>query len=100
MAYPTRRRILRAAGIASAAVPLGLTAPRVLATSRPSSSLDGAPPICHVSAEVPLTVVSGPRRNLKLTWNASAICTVGVPVAQTKGYFDKRNLAVELRRHV
>ena len=57
-------------------------------------------PICHVSAEVPLTVVSGPRRNLKLTWNASAICTVGVPVAQTKGYFDKRSLAVELRRHV
>ena len=40
--------------------------------------------------------MSGPRRNLKLTWNASAICTVGVPVAQTKGYFEKRNLAVEL----
>ena len=72
MAYPTRRKSC-ALGIASAAVPLGLTAPRVLATSRPSSSLDGAPPICHVSAEVPLTVVSGPRRNLKLTWNASAI---------------------------
>jgi len=45
---------------------------------------------------VPLTVVDGPRRNLRLTWNASAICTVGVPVAQTKGYFEKRNLAVEL----
>src|ERR1700684_1094805 len=96
MAYPTRRRILRAAGIASAAVPLGLTAPRVLATSRPSSSLDGAPPICHVSAEVPLTVVRGPRRTLKLTWNASAICTVGVPVAQQKGYFEKRNLDIDL----
>jgi NitT/TauT family transport system substrate-binding protein len=98
MALLTRRRILHAAGVASAVVPLGLTAPRVLASSRPSSSLDavGAPPICHVSAEGPLTVVSGPRRNLKLTWNASAICTVGVPVAQTKGYFEKRNLAVEL----
>jgi NitT/TauT family transport system substrate-binding protein len=45
---------------------------------------------------VPLTVVPGPRKALKLTWNASAICTVGVPVAQTKGYFEKRNLAVEL----
>jgi NitT/TauT family transport system substrate-binding protein len=33
---------------------------------------------------------------LKLTWNANAICTVGVPVAQQKGYFDKRNLDVEL----
>lgn len=40
--------------------------------------------------------MSGQRRTLRLTWNASAICTVGVPVAQTKGYFEKRNLSVEL----
>jgi NitT/TauT family transport system substrate-binding protein len=44
---------------------------------------------------VPVTVVSQ-RRKVKLTWNATAICTVGVPVAQTKGYFTKRNLDVEL----
>jgi hypothetical protein len=45
MALLTRRRILHAAGVASAVVPLGLIAPRVLASSRPSSSLDavGAP---------------------------------------------------------
>ena len=44
---------------------------------------------------MPLTVVAG-KRALKLTWNATAICTVGVPVAQQKGYFAKRNLDVEL----
>src|SRR6202000_815422 len=32
----------------------------------------------------------------KLTWNATAICTSGVPVAQQKGFFAKRNLDVEL----
>jgi NMT1/THI5 like len=91
----SRRNVLRAAG---AIVPLGLAAPHVFASSRPALSLDpvAAPPICHASVAVPLTVVDGPRRNLRLTWNASAICTVGVPVAQTKGYFEKRNLAVEL----
>src|ERR1700722_2110730 len=98
MATPTRRNLLRAAGIAGATLPLGFVSPRVFATSRPGALLDpvATPPICHVSAEVPLTVVPGQRRTLRLTWNASAICTVGVPVAQTKGYFEKRNLSVEL----
>ena len=27
------------------------------------------------------------KRALKLTWNATAICTVGVPVARERGYF-------------
>jgi NitT/TauT family transport system substrate-binding protein len=99
MTHPTRRTLLQAAGAIGAAVPLGFVAPHVLAASRPATAaLDPtiAPPICHASAQVPLTVVSGRRRTLRLTWNASAICTVGVPVAQTKGYFEKRNLAVEL----
>ncbi len=98
MAHLTRRTILHATGFAGAAAPLGLMAPRVFASSRPTASAltFGTPPICHASAEAPVTVVEGPRRNLKLTWNAGAICTVGVPVAQTKGYFEKRNLNVEL----
>ena len=98
MATSTRRTMLRAAGMAGAALPFGLVGPRGFATSRLAASLDpiAAPPICHAAAQVPLTVVQGPRKNLRLTWNASAICTVGVPVAQTKGYFEKRNLAVEL----
>jgi NitT/TauT family transport system substrate-binding protein len=53
------------------------------------------PPICKAAAAVPVTVVNQ-RRGLKLTWNANAICTVGVPVAQQKGYFGKRNLDVDL----
>jgi NitT/TauT family transport system substrate-binding protein len=84
--------------VAGAALPFGILGPRVFATSRPAASLDpvAAPPICRATAEVPLTVVPGQRKNLRLTWNASAICTVGVPVAQTKGYFDKRNLSIDL----
>jgi len=98
MTTPTRRTILRTAGIAGATLPFGIVGSRVFASSRPANSLAplAAPPICHASVQVPLTVVPGPRKSLRLTWNASAICTVGVPVAQTKGYFDKRNLTVEL----
>src|SRR5208283_2140767 len=91
----SRRTVLRAAGFAGSIASLGVVGPRVFASSRLAVSLN-APPICHAAAEMPLTVVPGPRKALKLTWNASAICTVGVPVAQTKGYFEKRNLAVEL----
>jgi NitT/TauT family transport system substrate-binding protein len=89
----SRRGLLSAAGVAA---PLGLIGPRVFAGNRiviPDSLM--APPICKAAASVPVTVVSE-KRTLKLTWNASAICTVGVPVAQQKGYFAKRNLDVDL----
>ena len=89
----SRRGLLQAAGVAA---PLGLIAPRVFAGNRlavPDSLM--APPICRAAATVPVTVVSQ-RRAVKLTWNANAICTVGVPVAQQKGYFSKRNLDVDL----
>jgi NitT/TauT family transport system substrate-binding protein len=33
---------------------------------------------------------------LKLTWNANAICTVSVPVAEQRGHFEKHGLKVEL----
>jgi NitT/TauT family transport system substrate-binding protein len=94
----SRRTMLRAGAAAGAIAPLALVGPRVFASSRPPLSLDAlaAPPICRAAAEVPVTIVPGERKALKLTWNASAICTVGVPVAQTKGYFAKRNLEVEL----
>lgn len=75
-----------------------LAAPHAFAGSRISvpDSLTGAPPICRTAATVPVTVPQGEPRKLRLTWNASAICTVGVPVAQAKGLFTKRNLQVEL----
>ena len=90
----SRRRLLHAAGAAAAIVPLGLAAPAVLASSRfgalPADL--AAPPICRAA----VTVVSGAPRELKLTWNASAICTASVPVAAVKGLFTKRNLDVEM----
>jgi NitT/TauT family transport system substrate-binding protein len=87
----SRRGLLRTA---VGAAPLGLIGPRVFAGNRVAIP-DIATPICNVAATVPVTVVAA-RRALKLTWNANAICTVGVPVAQQKGMFAKRNLDVEL----
>jgi NitT/TauT family transport system substrate-binding protein len=70
-------------------------APRGFAGNRPAMPSDlAAPPICK-AADVKVTVLSQ-KRPLKLTWNATAVCTSGVPVAQAKGYFAKRNLDVEL----
>jgi NitT/TauT family transport system substrate-binding protein len=91
----SRRAILRTLGIAA---PLGLVGPHVFASNRPTMPAVGlaAPPICRSAAEVPVTVPTGAPRKLKITWNASAICTAGIPVAQAKGYFAKRNLDVEL----
>src|SRR5689334_6498114 len=90
----SRRHLL---GAAATALPFALAAPRVFGASRVAvpDSLTGAPPICRTAATVPVTVVPQ-KKPLKLTWNANAICTVGVPVAQEKGLFAKRNLDVEL----
>ena len=93
----SRRAVLRAAGAVGVAAPIAIAAPRVFASARPTGALPAVlanPPICHAAAQV--SVVSGATRNLKLTWNAGAICTVGVPVADKKGLFGKRNLNVEL----
>jgi len=89
----SRRGLLRAAPVAAS---LGLIGPRVFASSRihmPDTL--SAPPICKAAANIPVTVV--PQKHpIKLTWNATAICTAGVPVAEKKGYFAKRNLDVEM----
>jgi NitT/TauT family transport system substrate-binding protein len=93
MTQLSRRGLIRAA---TAAAPLGLIGPRVFAGNRIAMTDNlAAPPICKTAAAVPVTVVPN-KRSLKLTWNASAICTVDVPVAVQKGYFEKRNLDVEL----
>jgi hypothetical protein len=88
----SRRGLIRAA---SAAAPLGLIGPRDFGGNRLALSDLASPPICKSAASVPVTVVPN-KRALKLTWAASAICTVDVPVAAQKGYFAKRNLDVEL----
>ena len=94
----SRRFLLRASGSAAALLPLGFAAPAVFASNRAGAPIGDliAPPICKASASVPVTVLPGAPRKLRLTWNASAICTAGVPVAAAKGLFAKRNLDVEL----
>jgi len=93
-----RRGLLRAAGATAAIAPLGLAVPMVFASNRPVTPIAGIfnPPICQTSASVPVTILQGAPRKLKLTWNANAICTAGVPVAAATGLFTKRNLEVEL----
>ena len=85
----TRRGVLRAV---AGSLPV-LAAPAVLAASRPRLADPFPAPICRTA--VPVTAISGPPRKLRLTWNASAICTASVPVAVANGLFTKRNLEVE-----
>lgn len=90
---PSRRAMLCAAGAAGLAT-LGAGITRVFATPRVPSLPAGADtaPICHVGD----TVLAAPNTKLRLTWNANAICTVGVPVADQLGIFKRHNLDVEL----
>lgn len=75
------------------AAPVGLIAPRVLAGNRVTVSGDLiAPPICHAAASIPVTVVPGPKRSLKMTFNATAVCSAAAPLAVQQGLFAKRNL--------
>jgi NitT/TauT family transport system substrate-binding protein len=90
--------VLRTAGVA-AAMTLGAGATKVFASGRPIataadlSAIDQAQ-ICRVADAGP-ALVSKTARKLKLTWNANAICTVGVPVAEKHGLFAKHGLDVE-----
>jgi NitT/TauT family transport system substrate-binding protein len=90
--YPTlrRRQTLQAAGALATLIPVGAMAP--LRSARDGSPRSAA--ICHVTDTAPAPVV-GPLKKLRLTWNANAICTVGVPVAETLGIFAKHGLDVE-----
>ncbi len=88
---PSRRRLLRTVGAAAALIPVGAMAPLRPATR---DGRLGDTPICRVADTAPAAAV-GPLKKLKLTWNANAICTVGVPVAETRGIFAKHGLDVE-----
>lgn len=89
---PTRRHLLRAAAVTGTLLPAGVLAQRAFIGHRPLDQID--PTICRASFGAP--VVLPEKRTLKLTWNANAICTVGVPVAKEKGFFARHNLDVEL----
>ena len=94
-ANPGRRAFLgfTAAGLA---VPLGAMAPASWRTGR-SSLLDtlGRAPICRVAAGTDAIAPGATPREIKIIWNSNAVCTVGRPVAEQRGYFAKRNLKVE-----
>ena len=90
--FPTRRTFLRAAAVGSTLLPAGVLAQRAFVGGLPPELIH--PAICRASFGTP--VVLPEKRALKLTWNATAICTVGVAVAQEKGYFARHNLDVEL----
>ncbi len=86
---PSRRAVLAAAG----GTALGAGVGRVFATPRiPLTAAVDDAPICHVAE----TLLAKPDTKLTLTWNATAICTVGVPVAAQRGIFKRHNLDVEL----
>jgi NitT/TauT family transport system substrate-binding protein len=88
--FPNRRTFLRTAVATSALVPAAALAQHAFV--RGPEFID--PAICRASFGTP--VVLPQKRALKLTWNATAICTVGVSVAKERGYFEKHNLDVKL----
>ncbi len=94
--HSSRRALLRAAGAAALAIPAGAMAPRAFAPADPLAFDPSV--ICRAVAAsgTAAAAAPGPRRKLKLTWNANAICTVGVPVAATQGMFERHNLDVEM----
>jgi len=91
-----RRKFLRIAASGVAAVPLGAMAPASWRADR-SSSLDGLgrAPICRVAAGTDAVAPGAAPREIKMVWNSSSICTVGVPVAEQRGFFAKRNIKIE-----
>ncbi len=90
------RRALLRFGASGLVIPLGAMAPgpwRVGQTSLPDTVTH--PPICRVAADTTAVAPGSSPRELKITWNTNAVCNVGVAVADTQGFFAKRNLKVE-----
>lgn len=98
---PIARRRLSRRDIVGGVVAFGAAAPFAVgaasAFTRGPASLSGAlgdSLICRTAA-TDAAALSGPARQLKLAWNASAICTSSAPVAKERGIFAKHNLDVD-----
>lgn len=91
----TRRTALAAAGAFAAAAPLGVFSARAFTGAGVESLRDviGQFPLCHSAATS--AVLPGAPRQLKLAWNATAICTAAAPIAKERGYFAAHNLDVD-----
>lgn len=94
-AKPGRRSFLgfTAAGFA---MPLGAMAPASWRTGR-SSPLDTLdhPPICHAAADSSAIAPGPAPREIKISFSPNAVCTVGIAVAEERGFFAKRNIRSE-----
>jgi|AGTN01.3.fsa_nt_gi ABC-type nitrate/sulfonate/bicarbonate transport systems, periplasmic components len=101
---PSRRRLLRMAGIGGAGLALGTTGLSGLADAfMPVKSQGFAvkpSDICTVSATTPAVPNFGPYPDkltpIKFAWNGNAICHAPIPLAVNSGIFRKYNLDVEL----
>lgn len=89
---PSRRALVRTAGLAGLAGSLAIATERALAAGRAPVRFDPND-ICRVSAA---PAASGALTKLRLTWNANSICTIAIPIAQQEGFFRKHGLEVEL----
>jgi NitT/TauT family transport system substrate-binding protein len=92
----TRRTALSAVAAFAGAAPLGaFSAARAFTAPGEGSLRDvvGQFPLCHTAATS--VVLPGAPRQLKLAWNATAICTAAAPVAKERGYFVRHNLDVD-----
>lgn len=91
-----RRGLLRAAGAAALTLPLGAMAPRAARVADPFADPSIICRPASAAAGGGGYAAPGPRRNLKLSFNANSICTVGALVAVQRGFFERNNLNVEL----
>jgi NitT/TauT family transport system substrate-binding protein len=92
----TRRTALACAGAFVAAAPLGaLSAARAFTGPCVGSlrNVIGQFPLCHTAATS--VVLPGVPHQIKLAWNATAICTSAAPVAKERGVFARHNLDVD-----
>lgn len=101
---PSRRRLLRIAGIGGASLALGTTGLSSLTeafmAAKPQDVLLKASDICRISATGKSIPKFGPFPDkltpIKFAWNGNAICHAPIPLALNSGIFRKYNLDVEL----
>ncbi|HEY0235846.1 MAG TPA: ABC transporter substrate-binding protein [Afipia sp.] len=88
-----RRTLLQGGAASVLAAPLGVFGAQAFPFRLQSDADVNQFPICKTSSD---TVLPGPPRKLKLSWNAGAVCHVQVLSAIEQGFFKKRNLDVDL----
>jgi NitT/TauT family transport system substrate-binding protein len=94
-AVPGRRSLLGFAA-AGLAIPLGGMAPASWRNGR-SSALDPLNhlPICRAAADANAVVPGAAPREIKISFSPNAVCTVGIAVAEERGFFARRNIRSE-----